>query len=149
MKRRVSRVSLKKRTVKMDRKLKKTTHATFFGNNEGGCFCLSGKLLMPVGQCTIVWKTTEEEEKLESRESFFNGIAWMIQCHLFQTNQSDENNLTEISSVQITFPANYYMMLSRSLAPQVEIKQFYILSRVSVKVLLLLKATQASVLLLQ
>ena len=98
----------------MDRKLKKTTHATFFGNNEGGCFCLSGKLLMPVGQCTIVWKTTEEEEKLESRESFFNGIAWMIQCHLFQTNQSDENNLTEISSVQITFPANYYMMLSRS-----------------------------------
>ena len=117
MKRRVSRVSLKKRTVKMDRKLKKTTHATFFGNNEGGCFCLSGKLLMPVGQCTIVWKTTEEEEKLESRESFFNGIAWMIQCHLFQTNQSDENNLTEISSVQITFPANYYMMLSRSLAP--------------------------------
>ena len=105
---RVSRVSLKKRTVKMDRKLKKTTHATFFGNNEGGCFCLSGKLLMPVGQCT---------EQLFDGESFFNGIAWMIQCHLFQTNQSDENNLTEISSVQITFPANYYMMLSRSLAP--------------------------------
>ena len=68
----MKRVSLKKRTVKMDRKLKKTTHATFFGNNEGGCFCFSGKLLMPVGQCTIVWKTTE------SRESFFNGIAWMI-----------------------------------------------------------------------